>query len=227
MVISSMDGMLLFYKRLSIPATTTLVSLRNARSSNFSPRPPSLIVSSRRALMSPPLDGLINFPAATLCRRVPERLSRVPAVVLPLLLGPPRLIPPMSQAGDGVTLAVLRMSRALHFFFPNHAVLHTNSSEIDSDDLAARTFPIRTADNAMTVEKCVDYCVSQGNAYAGTQFANECYCGNTAPPAARMGAKCDTPCAGNANEVCGGALRLSVYKKNGAKKIRRDVRHHA
>lgn len=117
MVISSTDGMLLFYKRLSTLATTTLVSLRNAWPSNSSPRTPSVTASSRRASMSPPLDGLINFPAAILCKRVPERLSRAPTVVLPPLLDPPRLISPMSQAGDGVTLAVLRMSRALHFFF--------------------------------------------------------------------------------------------------------------
>lgn len=110
--------------------------------------------------------------------------------------------------------------------FSSHGFLPANFSEINSDDLGARTFPIRTSTGDMTVEKCIDYCVGQGNVYAGVQFANECYCGNTAPPAARMGAKCDTPCAGNSNQVCGGALRLSVYKKNGAKRAR-DFSYHA
>lgn len=123
MVISSTDGMLMFFKRLSTVATMTLESLNDARSSNTSPQTPSLIVSSHHASMSPLLDGLIDFPAATPFRTVPERQPRLPAVVLPPSSEPPRAIPPMSRAEDGVSLVVLCMSRILPSFFPPFSTL--------------------------------------------------------------------------------------------------------
>lgn len=67
----------------------------------------------------------------------------------------------------------------------------------------------------MTNEMCIDYCVSKGAIYAGTQYGEECYCGTNAPPADRMGfAKCGMPCAGNSTQTCGDAAKLSVYTKN-------------
>ncbi|KAH8147591.1 uncharacterized protein LAJ45_08419 [Morchella importuna] len=83
------------------------------------------------------------------------------------------------------------------------------------DDLDNRTFPIRGTNSTMTNEMCIDYCVSKGAIYAGTQYGEECYCGTNAPPADRMGfAKCGMPCAGNSTQVCGDAAKLSVYTKN-------------
>ncbi|RPB07402.1 WSC-domain-containing protein, partial [Morchella conica CCBAS932] len=80
------------------------------------------------------------------------------------------------------------------------------------DDLDNRTFPIRGTNSTMTNEMCIDYCVSKGAIYAGTQYGEECYCGTNAPPADRMGfAKCGMPCAGNSTQVCGDAAKLSVY----------------
>lgn len=81
------------------------------------------------------------------------------------------------------------------------------------DNLNSRTFPIRFADNTMTIEKCIDLCVSEGQTYAGLEYSNECYCGTSIAPARKGNHKCMMPCVGNENQICGGAQRLSVYKK--------------
>lgn len=83
------------------------------------------------------------------------------------------------------------------------------------DDLDNRTFPIRGANSTMTNEMCIDFCISQGANYAGTQYGKECYCGNSAPPADRIGfAKCAMPCAGDPAQTCGDSKKLSVYTKD-------------
>ena len=62
----------------------------------------------------------------------------------------------------------------------------------------------------MTVEKCAMHCQSTGANYFGLEYARECYCGSSLQPAVRSNG-CDTPCSGNANEICGGGNALSVY----------------
>ncbi|RPB22743.1 WSC-domain-containing protein [Terfezia boudieri ATCC MYA-4762] len=81
------------------------------------------------------------------------------------------------------------------------------------DRLDSRTLPIRTGDNDMTIEKCIDYCVSKGQTYAGLQYSNECYCGTSIAADRKGGYLCAMPCTGNASEICGDGQRLSVYKK--------------
>jgi hypothetical protein len=67
--------------------------------------------------------------------------------------------------------------------------------------------------DAMTTELCLMTCGSKGYPFAGTEFGRECYCGvvlgNGTVPAEKE--KCDSPCSGNATEVCGGQLHLSLY----------------
>ncbi|KAF8418952.1 WSC-domain-containing protein [Tirmania nivea] len=81
------------------------------------------------------------------------------------------------------------------------------------DKLDSRTLPIRTGDNDMTIEKCIDYCVSNGQTYAGLQYSNECYCGTSIAADRKGDYLCAMPCAGDASEICGDGQRLSVYKK--------------
>ena len=65
-------------------------------------------------------------------------------------------------------------------------------------------------ESGMTVEHCVSLCREHGFAYAGTQFATQCFCGNSY---GRSGtARCDMLCAGNRSEVCGGVWANSVYR---------------
>lgn len=84
------------------------------------------------------------------------------------------------------------------------------------DKLDSRTLPIRTGSDDMTIEQCIDYCVSKGQTYAGLQYSNECYCGTSIATDRKGDYLCAVPCAGNPSQICGGAQRLSVYKKGPA-----------
>jgi WSC domain len=69
----------------------------------------------------------------------------------------------------------------------------------------------------MTVEMCVDFCISKGFSIAGLEFSNECYCDNTLPadraPIPGVMGNCNKPCAGDVTETCGGGSRMSLYQK--------------
>ena len=70
----------------------------------------------------------------------------------------------------------------------------------------------------MTVESCVQYC-KQGNngtalKYAGLEYGRECYCGaylSALSDQLNASAQCIYGCNGNASELCGGRLALSLY----------------
>lgn len=65
--------------------------------------------------------------------------------------------------------------------------------------------------NTMTVESCSSFC--SGYTYFGVEWYGECYCGNGLVSSSMVAAAgdCNTACAGNAAELCGGANRLSLY----------------
>ncbi|EEU38288.1 uncharacterized protein NECHADRAFT_34566, partial [Fusarium vanettenii 77-13-4] len=72
----------------------------------------------------------------------------------------------------------------------------------------------RTSDTVgMTNEMCVAFCQAGGYLYAGTEYSQECYCGNT------IGgdnipdiSQCSMQCKGNIFSYCGAGNRLSVWK---------------
>ncbi|KAJ4324077.1 hypothetical protein N0V84_004043 [Fusarium piperis] len=72
----------------------------------------------------------------------------------------------------------------------------------------------RTADNVgMTNEMCVAFCQAGGYLYAGTEYSQECYCGNTIngdniPDISQ----CSMQCKGNIFSYCGAGNKLSVWK---------------
>jgi len=74
------------------------------------------------------------------------------------------------------------------------------------------------ADDALTEEKCMAFCTSKGYKYAGTEYARECWCGNSYPPSRQPGttkaslAGCSKRCSGNAAQFCGGSDWLSLYQ---------------
>ena len=66
----------------------------------------------------------------------------------------------------------------------------------------------------MTNDFCVEVCAASGFAYAGTQYGQSCFCGNSygsRGPATN----CNVPCPGNPCEACGGAWANSVYATDG------------
>ena len=82
-----------------------------------------------------------------------------------------------------------------------------------SDTAAARTLNVPTqTDGSVSIETCTDACFNAGYPLAGTEFADECYCGldfsNGGAPTPLT--DCSMVCAGNSSEFCGGPNRLNV-----------------
>ncbi|KAJ9115652.1 hypothetical protein QFC20_000979 [Naganishia adeliensis] len=66
----------------------------------------------------------------------------------------------------------------------------------------------------MTGVACANACLSAGFNLAGTQYSQECYCGNALNVTAltvRDNKYCDYPCSGNEREMCGGAYHNTLY----------------
>ncbi|KAG9032682.1 hypothetical protein FRB95_001110 [Tulasnella sp. JGI-2019a] len=82
-----------------------------------------------------------------------------------------------------------------------------------SDAASPRTLTgSTTTESTMTNPSCVATCRSQGYTYAGTEYSNECFCGNSLSGGTIMtDGSCNGPCAGDSSTLCGGTYRLSVY----------------
>lgn len=65
----------------------------------------------------------------------------------------------------------------------------------------------------MTDESCIAFCTSKGFPYAGTEYAQECYCGRSLAAGAAEAPEtdCNTPCTGDSTQPCGGAGRLTLF----------------
>ncbi|MGH9906095.1 MAG: WSC domain-containing protein, partial [Pyrinomonadaceae bacterium] len=63
---------------------------------------------------------------------------------------------------------------------------------------------------AMTTALCVNECRTKNFAYAATQYASYCFCGNSYGKSGTS-ENCNMKCAGNAGDTCGGAWANSVY----------------
>ena len=86
-----------------------------------------------------------------------------------------------------------------------------------TDDVSARTLTPGVAAapaGGMTVDYCTSACQSQGFAYAGVEYRNECFCANAigGNGISATGSDCNMACKGNLKEWCGGANRLTLYK---------------
>ena len=96
----------------------------------------------------------------------------------------------------------------------------TDSSEwyalgcaIDSDTTRVLTGPSLVYQPQMTIDTCLTWCEDQGYAFAGVEWGQECYCGNTVPSTITYSdSLCTTTCTGDASEDCGGLLGLDLYE---------------
>ncbi|KAK3075864.1 hypothetical protein LTR53_000437 [Teratosphaeriaceae sp. CCFEE 6253] len=68
----------------------------------------------------------------------------------------------------------------------------------------------------MNASACIAFCSKKGAVYAGTEYAVECYCGNTLAAATTLQAdsSCNMGCAYNGSEACGGPNMISIYYAN-------------
>jgi hypothetical protein len=82
-------------------------------------------------------------------------------------------------------------------------------------DAAVHVLPERLiSEDDMTPARCAANC--EGYTYFGTQYSRECYCGNIAPVEVAPQSECNMACSGDAAEMCGAGMRLSVYGPVGA-----------
>jgi WSC domain len=61
---------------------------------------------------------------------------------------------------------------------------------------------------------CQDICYTQNYTFAATEYADECWCGNTPPPLANQDladVECVTACPADGSDRCGGTNYLSVF----------------
>ncbi|KAK3324792.1 WSC domain-containing protein [Cercophora scortea] len=68
-----------------------------------------------------------------------------------------------------------------------------------------------------TRSNCLDACEAAGFAYAGVEYAFECFCDNVMHPPVTLASdgevSCNSPCSGNQTEMCGGANHINVFLK--------------
>lgn len=128
--------------------------------------------------------------------------------------------PGQATSGDTCT-APTSLSPATSFFKDLTSSKHWYYVGCGSDGIGSRTLtgPSQSSAN-MTVEICVDFCSSQGYSIAGTEYVNQCYCGNSIPssaaPVAGLVGACTDLCAGDNTEYCGGYGAISLYEKCGS-----------
>ncbi|KAI0074287.1 WSC-domain-containing protein [Panus rudis PR-1116 ss-1] len=76
-----------------------------------------------------------------------------------------------------------------------------------------------TVDPALTKAKCATFCAGKGFKYAGVEYSQECYCGNSLTNGASTNqvpaVQCNNVCGGTAYDNCGGPSRLSLLQKTG------------
>lgn len=66
--------------------------------------------------------------------------------------------------------------------------------------------------NLNTPLACSQFCPNIE--YFGLEFGDECYCGKSIDPGSiQVLGGCNTPCAGDSKQTCGGPALLSIYKK--------------
>lgn len=99
-----------------------------------------------------------------------------------------------------------------------------------SDSLSARVLDgvkfANLGQGKVTSTSCISYCQKAGFSMAGTEYAGECFCGNDLGDSSKIAAdKCNMKCDGDAAQVCGGSLALSVYGKASETSSRNLKRH--
>ncbi|KAF2459249.1 hypothetical protein BDY21DRAFT_204088 [Lineolata rhizophorae] len=83
-----------------------------------------------------------------------------------------------------------------------------------TDSVGARVLDAMTLfDAQLTVEMCADFC--DGSTYFGTEYGQECYCGDgfSNPTSDAPETDCSFACAGDEQQLCGAGNRLSLYEK--------------
>jgi len=83
---------------------------------------------------------------------------------------------------------------------------------IDNNNARDLMDPAILVNTPMSVELCVHTCNQANYLFAGVQYGSQCFCGNRTGSLGTVSeTECNRTCTGNADEVCGGVDRNSVY----------------
>ncbi|KAE9365795.1 WSC-domain-containing protein [Stipitochalara longipes BDJ] len=88
------------------------------------------------------------------------------------------------------------------------------SEGIDGRALVYQYLPADGSD-IMSVDICTTACTDRGYAFAGLEYADECWCGNAIDNGGALvldKTACGMVCSGNTSEYCGGPSQLEMYQ---------------
>lgn len=84
------------------------------------------------------------------------------------------------------------------------------------DAVNGRILPYHAPDSqTLTQQTCAALCAAAGYTISGTEWAQQCLCGNSIINGAVESAEadCNTPCTGNSNEICGAGDSMSIVSR--------------
>ncbi|XP_070557166.1 sialate:O-sulfotransferase 1-like [Ptychodera flava] len=82
---------------------------------------------------------------------------------------------------------------------------------------------VDASDDNQTVERCIHTCDGVDAPYAGLEYRRECFCGHDFDLYGKGDeSTCNEKCSGNAQQICGGGWRMSVYRLLKWTRFRRD-----
>ncbi|KAL7419478.1 hypothetical protein Q5752_006316 [Cryptotrichosporon argae] len=107
------------------------------------------------------------------------------------------------------------------FFGPSTAAVPADDAELptgwadlgcytDADSPRTLASGYTSATN-MTWSSCINHCEGLNYKYAGVEYGQECWCGNSLNTSRATTSGCDVLCAGDDARKCGGSYRLEVF----------------
>ncbi|CAE7161347.1 unnamed protein product [Rhizoctonia solani] len=86
-------------------------------------------------------------------------------------------------------------------------------------DAPNRVLSDHHTDTSLTAASCIKSCAANGYKLAGTQFSNECWCGQALNTSGDVSGKassgCDMACTGDASQICGGNYVMNLFAFTG------------
>lgn len=80
--------------------------------------------------------------------------------------------------------------------------------------------------NPMTNTECAKGCSKNGFSISGAEYGGQCFCGNSLSSKKVASSECNSKCAGDSSQLCGGPARLSVYRKSGSSSKQARAHRH-
>uniref|UniRef100_A0A1I8HTR8 WSC domain-containing protein n=1 Tax=Macrostomum lignano TaxID=282301 RepID=A0A1I8HTR8_9PLAT len=97
--------------------------------------------------------------------------------------------------------------------YATHADISVPSTLGCYKDQAVRDLTERPMVGKMSINRCRKLCRELGYKYAGVQYSNQCWCGNSYGRYGKVAESyCNLKCTGHKDQICGGALYNHIYE---------------